>query len=61
MLCLDAQRQRFFLSKAVSRPKPIKQLEAQVTPKRLFDDLAVSFARTGSQHLDGSQDLFIDS
>ncbi len=54
------QRQRRLLGEVIRGPKPIKQIESQVTSERLFDNLAVALAAARRPHLDCAKDFGID-
>ena len=59
MLGLDGERSGLFLGQIVLSPEPVEQVEPELAPERLLDDLTVSLAYAGRANLDCAEDSFV--
>lgn len=60
MLCLHGQLDRFLLVKIIPGPQVTEQVKPEISSERLFNNLPVSLAGTGSPDPHGAQHLFVD-
>jgi hypothetical protein len=60
VLSLDTQRHSLFFGEVIGRPKTIEQIEPEVTPERLFDNLTVAFAAPRGPDFDRLQDFSVN-
>src|SRR5262245_54712148 len=59
MLRLYRKRGPVLVGEVVLRPEPIEQIEPQVAPQRVLDDLAVTTTESGCADLDRAQDRLV--
>ncbi len=59
VLSLDGERGSLFLGQIVPSPKSVEQIESELAPERLFDDLAVALAGPRTANLDRTEDFLL--
>lgn len=60
VLSLDGDRRRLVLGQIVVMPEAFEQVESELAPKSLLDDLTVTFAAARRPNLDGAKHLVVD-
>jgi hypothetical protein len=60
MLSLDSERSRLFLGQIVSLPESLEQIEPELAPERLLDDLAIALAGAGCPNFHRAENTFVN-
>lgn len=60
MLSLDGKRNRLLFGKRRPSPEPVEQVESELAPQGVLDDLTVALSGSGRAHLYRPKDVFVD-